>query len=391
MRFISGILFLALAWGCAAQEASEFGPDVTAEDLLGTWLGEEAVPSIAPPQAAGDFDLLIHAGAGYKKNVLYSAVHPLDSAFSLVDGELYLGRTLPGDREIYLYGYAEQHHYFDLDRSEDDQNATAELAWVAHPGWVDMLRLAGTYYYIDQFFDSSFSDIEVDSVRLREHDAGGNAVLEKRLGAKWTVRVDGGYREAVILDSDDDYSEWSLLAGADYAPDELNLLSAEFEHALEDYHDRPKRDAFGDPLPGGAIDIDDDRLTLKLRRYLDPQRSWQLRLRGSVGARQDDAGGYYDYLGWRGRAQLRYAADPLSVECGVGYTYLDYDERPARIVAPFGDKLYRSWWIAWLRAEYMFRPPWSGFVEILFEDYDSNDPLNVYDHGWAAGGVGVAF
>jgi len=391
-RFLPVLLVAAWAWKCPAQEAPEFGPDLTAEQLLDAWLGEGSeVPPVEPARGRGKLDLRVHGGAGYKKNVAYSAVHPLDSAFSVANAELSLDRQFPEKGEIYLYAYGEQHHYFELDRSEDDQSATAEFAWVAHPGRVDTLQLTGNYYYIDQFFDASLSDIEVDSYRLREHDAGAQALTEKQLSTKWSVRLEGGYQEVMIHESNDDYSEWDVQAGADCTLDRLTLISAEFQRGFEDYHDRPKRDPLGDPLASGTIDLAEESLTLKLRRYLDRQRAWQVRLRGSVTARDDNAGGYYDYLGWRGRLQLRYERDAMSLECGFGYNYLDYDERPAQPELALDETLYRAWWIAWLRAEYAFRPPWSVFAEACYEDYDSNDPLSVYDHSWTAAGIGVAF
>ena len=395
-RALSRLLpILWIAWprpNCPAQEEPEYGPELTAEELLDSWLGEETAPPPAEPAPArSTLDLRLHGGAGYKRNVYYSAVERLDSAFSLADAELLFDRKLPGGSQISFYGYGEQHHYFELDQSQDDQNATAELAWAARPAPIDTLRIAGTYYYIDQFFDASLSDIEVDSFRLREHDAGGYALVEKHLGTKWSARLAGSYQEVLIHDSDDDYSTYGIKPAADYAPDALTLASAEYEHGFENYHDRPKRDALGNALPGDPIDIAEDSFTLRLRRYLDPRRLWQLRLRGSLTARDDDAGGYYDYLGWRGGAQLRYARDPFSIECRLAYNYLDYDDRPAQIDGAPDDTLYREWWVAGLRAEYALRSPWSGFLEVAYEDYDSNDPLGVYDHAWAAAGVGLDF
>ena len=67
-----------------AQEELDYGPDLTAEELLDSWLGDDVLADMAlePAGFAGEFDLSVHAGVGYKENVLYSAVFPVDSAFS---------------------------------------------------------------------------------------------------------------------------------------------------------------------------------------------------------------------------------------------------------------------------------------------------------------------
>lgn len=386
LQSVIAIPCLALCTAATADNGGiDYGPDLTADTLLDFWLEEPTLP----PPSAWHADVQVGVGAGYKKNVLYSAVHEQDSALSLAEIDMFVYRDLPSRHELYLYAFADQRHYFELDRGDNDQTAIAEVSWTRRFDARGAVNLRGTYSYIDQFFDASISDRDIDAVRIQQQDYGLSLYADRGLTDRLLARV-GGKRKAVdVEDSDDDFRQWEALGQLEYGEGTRWKAGVTYRHDYDDYDERNARTAAGEPIEDEAVTIVTDRLSLYGRWYWDGARKWETRARVTGLVKDDDGGGYYDYQSWRGSLLLRGPLVGCRWEGGVYYGKTDYDVRPSR----FGDEsrplLFREWWQARFRVDRDLGRGWKVFTELWWEDNDSNDPLDVYTQEWVT--LGAAY
>ena len=371
----------------APAEGTDYGADLTAEQLLDSWMGQ---PNLLqpPPGPKWNLDLGLHAGGGYKENVLFSAFRERDSAFSLAEVDAFLYRESSSPNQFYLYGFADQRHYFDLEEGDDEQMVIAEVSWTRNLSLPGAYNLRGTYSYLDQFFDASISETEGDSLRLFQHEYGIESYLETEILPHLTARLGAGGKQVDLRDLDDDYVRFIALAQARYNRWPRWEAGLTFEHHYDEYDDRPRRAAAGERIDGETVALSTENLTLYAKRYWDAARQWQTHLRLAGRVRNDDGGGYYDYESWRGNLLLRGPVAGCRWEAGLYYGNTDYDVRPSRFGDVASPHLHRDGWRARLRLERDLGPHTSLYTEVSHEDNDSNDPLDVYSQTWAVLGAG---
>lgn len=371
----------------AAESASglNYGPDVTAEALLDQILAEPVRPT---PQPAWHANASLYGGFGYKENVLYSALHQQNSPFSSAEFDLFLFHVGGDLQELSLYAFADQRHYFDLDRGENEQSVLAEANWTRRSPAGHAVSLQGMYAYFDQFFDASLSQADIESLRLRQHEYGGRNHLEWAAGGGWFLRAGAELTDVSVVDFDDDYWAWEGLAQIEYRLAERGEAGIAYTRGEEDYDDRLQRSAAGDRVDGSPVDIATDSLCVYGRWYWDAARRWRTQLKWTAYSRDDDGGGYYDYQSWRSRLSLRGPWAGFQWEGGLYYGETDYDVRPSQFGSEDAPLLYRTRMQAWLRAERALTRHWLGFAEVSWEDNDANDPLDVYRQSWGSAGIG---
>jgi hypothetical protein len=369
----------------AQEEVPELGAEASPEQVL-DWILNEPFPAEELEPRRWDVDLSLQGGAGYKKNVLYSAVNPLDSSFSTLQADLFLVRSGAPEQDVYLYAFADQRHYFELDRADNEYTVFAEVNWGRRASLAEV-NLKGHYLYIDQFFDASVSNADILSNRLRQHEFGLDGHVERSLYRDLYLRLEGAVRDVDVLDYPDDYWAWLLGGRFEYRPGPKVAAGILYNHADEDYDERPQRAADGEPSPGTTVHIVDESLGVYARGRWGRDRRWGVdgALTGIL--RTDDGGGYYDYRAWRGRLLVRGPLFGWRWESGVYYGDTDYDVRPSSFGDVTSPRLYRTWYQFRLRFDRQLTRRWGCFVEALTQENRSNNPLDVYDHQWAAAGI----
>jgi hypothetical protein len=349
-------------------------------------LAEPPPPPVPGPRWHADTTL--SAGFGYKENVLYSAVHEQDSAYSMAEADVFLFRQGADDHEAYVYAFADQRHYFELDRGDDEQSVLTEANWTLRNPAGHALTLQARYTFIDQFFDASLSDADIASLRLRQHEFGGGGCAEWALGNGWYLQAGGDACDVHVVDFDDDYRAWEGMLELGYRWHPSGEAGVTYTRGLEDYEDRQHRSATGDRIDGSPVDIETESLCLFGRWYWDAAHRWRTQLKWTAYTRDDNGGGYYDYQSWRSRLSLRGPLGGWRWEGGLYYGNTDYDVRPSRAGIVEAPLLYRNRIELWLRLERPLGEHWLGFAEVSWEDNDANDPLDVYAQTWGCAGVG---
>ncbi len=302
-RRFSRLCLCVAAWTwsvCAA--AGDFDPNASAEEILDALIGVRIPPPKASPWQS---ELQLRLGGGYARNVLYSAFDELDSGFSSAEAEFFALRKDASPHSVHLYAYGNQRHYYDLDRDNDDTSAIAQGGWEYRDEGRGALGLRGHYFFTDQFFDTSVSDVVLESTRLTQHDLGSDAYVDRIVLQGVTARLGMGHRYVELQDSDDDYHQLEGSASlTGELPSRLSV-SLLYRYQRDDYDDREKRDDMGTVLEGPPVDIQNHQVRMEGAWFWDAGHAWRTRCWVTGRCRDDDAGGYYDYRSMQGGVDVR--------------------------------------------------------------------------------------
>jgi hypothetical protein len=378
---IAMVVSRAQAW----PEELYLGPDVSAEDILDTFL---AVPPELDKTSAWLAQLDLRQGAGYGQNVLYTPFVGQDSMFSVSEAELLAYLPLGSAHRLSIYAFGNHRHYVDLPANNVEYNALAQGEWEYQFNKKGACGLDANYQFFDQFFDASISEVELDSTRLKQQDVGASTFARYAVLPYLTARVQGGYKVAVIDQSDDDYRECEVSSSLQGQSQSGSTLALTYGYTRDDYDHREMRTGVGEVVPDETVDIASHLFRLHGSWYWDAARNWMMRWGGSQRLRDDTGGGYYDYESWQGTMGIRVRMGQWSTDLRAGYTDTQYDRQPSDILDPASEPLHKQRADLELRVERTLGKRWSLFTEITWEDNRANDPLGVYEHFTGAVGLG---
>ena len=385
-KWLAVALVLLAGWVAVARsEESDFAANASAEDILDALL---EIPAAQPKAPLWQAELGVRLAGGHTENVLYSPFAEQDSLFSASEAELYVFRQTESKHHLSLYAFGSHRHYFDLDEDNDEYAAVAQGGWEYRDASLGTYGLRGTYYYFDQFFDASISDVELDATRLRQHDAGARSYIRYSVFPRVTAEVGGGYKIASLEDSDDDYGQRETSTALEGRTHSGLAFALGYRYRLDDYDERVKRTAEGEVFPGDSTDLANHEARLYGSWFWDAAHNWKTRWRLTTRWRDDDGGGYYDYVNWHGGIGMAGRIGKWGVDFSVDYTDTDYDKRPSDVFDDLSSPLHRQRWDLWLRLERELSKRWRLFTEVSWEDNDANDPLDVYGHSSVVGGIG---
>ncbi|MFT5494914.1 MAG: hypothetical protein ACI9TH_000305 [Kiritimatiellia bacterium] len=378
---------LTLIGAVAAEDAIEYTADITADALLDMWLLPDA-PIPAEPLPRWGREFRFNAGMGYKENVQFSAFNPRDSAFSLAEVEGYLYTLQPEKHESYVYAFADQRHYFDLDQGADEQSFIGQAAYKRHHDRYGSFGAELQTFYFDQFLDASFSELELNAIRLRQYEFGGLVSYGRPVGKRAKVEVAYGPFRSQLANAPDDYDRHLARLNTEYAFDR-STLKLELQQETFDYDQRARRQADGARL-AGRTDIEADQARMTSTWYWDAQKAWHNRLQGTLRQLDDNGGGYYNYDSWQILYRLQHRRGPWTTQIAAQYRESDYDTHPSDLLNLQSSPLYRKAFRSHVRIEHAWEN-WMAFSETSWEDNDSNDPLDRYEQFTTLLGVGYTF
>jgi len=379
-----------LSWhaALAEEQAGDYGPGTTAEDLLDMWLSPEAIVKPQEPAPKWEGSASLNLGFGYKENVQFSAFNPRDSTFSIAEVEGFLFNRHPEINEFYVYTFADQHHYLDLKRGEDEQTFTGQAGYKRHHHRIGSVGSEVHLFYIDQFFDAAFSEIELNAIRLKQYELGGVMTYGRRIGERTTMGAAAGGFRSQLSDSPDDYDRGLTRLDLKYVFDRATV-KAELQRGTYDYDSRVRREANGERLDG-STDIRADQARITTSWYWDTEKTLHNRLQGARRQVDDNGGGYYNYNSWQILYRLQNRRGPWTSSLSASFRETNYETRPADIFNLANEILYRRVFRGRLRIERAWEH-WTAFAETSWEDTRSNDPLDTYQQLAALLGIGYTF
>jgi hypothetical protein len=311
----------------------------------------------------------VSLATGYNDNVTFNPFEPLGAGF--VEGELKARFELQHSPRwsldldsAYLF-----RHFYDQDAIGDEVETftTGNLRRV-----IDSHQSAGVelnYFYLQNYFDSSLSDIELSETELRLHEYGSR-LYYAHFGPDAFREFGFAVSETDIEASSDDYRTYAI-DGLWKTGDWLFLSSL----SLVDYTDRSVRRGDGSPLGEETARVLQSYVYLSWSTRFGPQEQTELTLSPSYNWGKDLRGDYETNHRFNVRATLAHEFDRSTLSASIGGKHQSYD---ARTFFDGTEELdfWRSSWFWRIAFEQHFSD--SIALEISYQE-DRSDSSDLYE------------
>ncbi len=315
------------------------------------------------------------AGYGYKENVLYSEVAPIDSPFA------YLGIEGIAQREFVERG-SEWTTMLLLDnrsftKGADLPDETFGLLLSQYSRYVGLDgELTGglQYVYFNQAFDATFDVLDPNQIVLRGQ--------EPKLFVDWEgffwqfgYTASLGASRMYFQDPSNDFETIDWEWEADYLIRGESRALVSVNGHWRDYTDRPVRDASGARLD--SMTLGEDQVGFEVA-FSRPQGLWglggELELGVDFEARRDRHFGYYDRDSLKYGLEWAGGGEKWSLRLDLGYA-----EREYRVQRVDGEAFRRSEeWVGYLDLERELSDSWALFLSLNYDESDSNETYFSY-------------
>jgi len=318
----------------------------------------------------------VRAGYGYKENVLYSEIVPLDSPFA------YIGVEGIAQREFFEQGaewttmlLLDNRHFSKGDDLPDETFGLLLSQYGRHIAIDGKLTGGLQYVYFNQAFDATFDVLDVNQIVLRGQ--------EPKVFVDWEAFLwQFGYTASVgaarmyFQDPTNDYEtvDWEL--EADYLLGEESRALLTINGHARDYSDRPARTASGTRVDSITLGEDQAGIELAYERPLGFRGiRGELELGVDYEARRDRHFGYYDRNSLKYGLEWATGGEKWSLRLDLGYAKRDY-----RVQTVDNNELRKSEeWVWYLDWERELSDAWAVFLNVNHDKSDSNETYFSYD------------
>lgn len=354
-----------------------------------------AADAVSPPAPVVDraWELTgnFRTAVGFKENVLLSAIHADDSAFTRNEAEVFWW-LLPTERfEALAFANVAHTRFHDSADNPRELQAFAhgEARWFATPTLQATAVAEG--YQLDQVFDLSANSAERVTEQLSVKGglistfARWDFLPRTWLELKPTIQRDR-YRDG----SDDNNQQVGRVTlGRSWRDGRIELTLAG-QLLRRDYLYRPRFTAGGRPLFGTDLRFEQREGELNLTVIWDRARHWSTITVATRGDNRDNGEGYFDYRRHSLRQELVWKSKPWRVRLVGRATRYDYVTQEAGIgINP--PKRIKEEYLAQARIERRLTERAMLFVDYLWERSRSNFPMTSYKVKTALAGVDWAF
>ena len=396
-----GMLVLTAGLATAANKGSapvEARPATSSAESAKQTAGLELIPTngvLADKAIFWDRDLSVHAGFGYRDNILLSPFQRAGSPFLAVGAQAAIVGL--GTREALLGGDsngwggaflldAEDLRYFRPAAGVDHEDSLltmAQLRRVLSSDWQLAASLA--YGYLDQVQDVSVTEADTAQARVLGHSLTFEPSLRRYFGAAWSLQLGFPLTRQWLAEPLD--SCWK--AGPKLA------LARDYGHGSEVRLSYGVAEQFYDtrrPLDPDLNEITGTHLTtwrhapeLVWRHYWDKKQRWRTTSTLGVDINSDNGSGFFDYRTFRVEEELRWRFKRFEARIRGGASYYDF---PVRTLGDAdAPKLHKTLVSLNVRLEQRL----SGYLK-LYAEYDweqslSNQDFEQYRVNTVSGGV----
>jgi hypothetical protein len=354
---------LVLAVGGISTVAGEI------EGVLPEWEQMLKVPVWQPSWS-------VRGSGGYKDNVLLSGVLPRGSGFIGAGADLFLMRLPLDGPEASVLVSADNRHYLDV--TEANEEATVLMNGVVKlrlgEGWRALVE--GQYFFMNQVFDASVTELDTGSVLARGQSLGGRPGLSRWLGGGTWLDVEYPFQRQYFDAPLDDYWEGGARLGVRHGFGVKSEVRLAYESGWRNYDTREQVTADGEELAGTRLRYETQRAEANWRQHWDAGKHWRTQVRVGIENNRDNGSGYFDYRrcyvsglvqfqsrGWEVRVQGSYGDYAYAVQTAADGS----GSHRAKGLYGFGGRLGRD-------LGYRLK----GFVEYEFEESVSNQALDAY-------------
>lgn len=246
----------------------------------------------------------VSAGLGYKENVLFSEILPVDSAFNYlsVEGVMQKDFVESGAEWVSIF-LLDNRSYWQVDDLPDETFGMFLSEFGRHMTVDGRLAASFSYVYLNQAFDASFDIQDENRIVLTAQEPGLSLEWASFLWQfKYTASV--GASRMSFADPKDDYETLDWEIEFDYLVSEGGRLFLSPNGFIRDYTDRVARDLDGFRLEETILGTDQRGIEGGFEqsfRFLGLDA--ELELEVDFSARRDRHSGYYD------RDRLKYGLD----------------------------------------------------------------------------------
>ncbi|HEY1111300.1 MAG TPA: hypothetical protein VGE76_21780 [Opitutaceae bacterium] len=328
---------------------------------------------------------------GFKENVLLSAIHADDSAFTRNEAEIFWW-LLPTERfEALAFANVAHTRFHDSTENPRELQAFAhgEARWYATPTVQATAIVEG--YQLDQVFDLSASSAERVTEQLSVTGGLVSTVFRWDFLPRTWLELKPTAQRDRYRDGSDDNNQQSGRAtlGRSWRDGRIELTLAG-QLLQRNYLYRPRFTAGGRPLFGTDLDFEQREGELNLTVIWDKARHWSTVTAAIAGDNRDNGERYFDYRRRSLRQELVWKNKPWRVRLVGRATRYDYDTQEADIgINP--PKRLKEEYLAQLRIERRLTERALLFADYLWERSRANVPLTSYTVKTALAGLDWSF
>jgi len=330
-------------------------------------------------------------GGGYKDNTTLSAFSADASPFLLVGADVFVLRAPWDGTEFQFLFTGEDRRYLDSDETEKEQTflASSHVRRCFDDAW--KLGLEGQYFYLDQIFDASATELDVGVVRAVGHSGLVRPSVGRALGRGLWFEIEGLAGRYFFEEPLDDYWElgprfrlrWEKERG------EGSMLLLTYEVLRRSYDDRVEASRQGVPIEGTELEFVQQKVECSWQRTWDEGRRWRTATRIGLDLNRDNGSGYFDYDRYHVSEQVRLRWGRVTARARVGISYYDYALQTVSDLTR--EKRHKMLITVTAGADYRVGRRLKAFGEYEYERSVSNQDYDAYRANTVFGGFEYEF
>ncbi len=350
---------------------------------------------LLPGSLLWDKLISVHAGYGYKDNVLLSPFIAEGSPFFVSGLEVTLMRLPVGGWQFAFDLEAEDIRYLQRVDVNKEQTlmALSQFKKFFGDGWQSGANLI--YFYQDQVQDVSLVEANLSTARVQGHNVTMRPFVRWDFATNWWAQLEASGTRQLLRAPLDNFWEAGprLTLARDYGhASEVRLSYWLFEELFDTQN---ATDASGNDLPGTSLTQLTHNIELRLDHYWDARRHWCTTALLGLAHNADNGAGYFNYWRYQTGGQLAYRDDHWEIKGQIDLSYYDFPVRTAstveQISPPGASKLHDATFELDVRAVRKLTKLLKIYAEFKRDRWLSNEAADAYLANTVSGGLELEF
>jgi hypothetical protein len=322
---------------------------------------------------------------GYKDNVLLSGVRPEGSGFAVLGADVFLMRLPIDGPEVSVLLSAEDRHYFEVAEANEEATVVANASVKQRLGEGWLASVQGQYFFMNQVFDASLTEVDVGVVVARGHGLSGRPGVSRSLGYGTWLDFEYPFTRQYFDTPLDNYWEGAARLALRHGFGVRSEVGVSYENGWRAYDTRERVTAEGVAEAGTRLGYEVQRAEASWRQHWDARKRWRTVLRLGLESNKDDGSGYFDYQRCYVSGQVRFQG--WGWEAQVQASYGDYGYAVQTVGD--GDNSLRSKGLYGFGARVArgLGHGFKGYAEYEFERSVSNRAIDEYQVSTVSGGI----
>lgn len=332
----------------------------------------------------------VHAGLGYKDNVLLSSSTSRGSGFWSAGADMMVYRLPSGGWQFHGLASFDNIGYLDKSIGVGNEQSGVGMAQVTKSLGHDWkMGLGGNYLYQNQVFDASVTETnQYTNTQVLGHNLTGRWFVRKDFKPYWIEAEASVSRQWLATPLD---SFWQtgprLTLGRSYGHGSDVALTYQWSHLAFDT--REQFTAEGDPETDTHLRFHGQVVEAAWHHVWDKEKHWHTVTKLGLDINQDTGSGYFDFMQYRLMEQIKYRGKTWEVSAYFRAGYYDFS---VQTVSATDLALRRKTMLsAGLRGEKNLSKSFKVYASCTYDDSLSNVSYDRYQSRLVSGGVEYHF